>query len=256
MKFDKGNMMNILKSLLILAVAFAIIGCGDNNNDGSGGNGKGDGNGDSTELPADITAAFSSPLLPLSQELKNTLSYMGNEERLAYDVYNYLYAKWGIKQFNNIATKSEYKHIQSVQGLVQKYSLLDDNNKSFTNIDLPSLGYKDTPIDSMEAGKYDISAIQNLYDTLIVEGVKSEIDALKVACTIEVVDVDDLDDYIAIAEAENATDVLAVFNYLRNGSYNHYWAFDEGLKTRGVSDGCCSSAKALGHATCPTYPQK
>ena len=48
----------------------------------------------------------------LSEELVNTLSYMGNEERLAYDVYNRLYQEWGIKTFTNIANKSEIKHIQ------------------------------------------------------------------------------------------------------------------------------------------------
>ena len=36
---------------------------------------------------------------------------MGNEERLAYDVYNALYALFSdVKQFTNIASNSEYKH--------------------------------------------------------------------------------------------------------------------------------------------------
>jgi hypothetical protein len=39
-----------------------------------------------------------------------------------------------------------------------------------------------------------------------------------------------LDKYILLAEQSNASDVITVFNFLRDGSYNHYWAFDEGLK--------------------------
>jgi len=218
-------------------------GCG-----GSGGNGS-DTPVASTELPSEVQAAIDAPTSALSQELANTLSYMGNEERLAYDVYNYLYGEFGTKQFTNIATKSEYKHITSVQQLVQKYKL--DDTIAFSNVDLPSLGYINTPIASMQAGVYDISAIQALYDDLIAQGSESEIDALKVGCTIEVVDVTDLDAYIAIAKSDNATDIVTVFNFLRDGSYNHYWAFDKGLKNKGVENGCCTWSE-LCH---PEYPQ-
>ena len=204
----------------------------------------------STELPSDVQVAIDASTSTLSQELTNTLSYMGNEERLAYDVYNYFYKKFGTKQFTNIATKSEYKHISAVQELVRKYKL--DDAVAFTNIDLPSLGYINTPIESMKAGSYDISVIQKLYDDLTVQGSASEIDALKVGCIIEVVDVTDLDRDIAIAESENATDIVTVFNFLRNGSYNHYWAFDKALKNRGVSDGCCTLGEKYCH---PEYPQ-
>jgi hypothetical protein len=65
-----------------------------------------------------------------------------------------------------------------------------------------------------------------------------------------VVDVTDLDRDITIAQSENATDIVTVFNYLRDGSYNHYWAFDSGLKNKGVSAGCCTWAE-LCH---PEYP--
>ena len=71
---------------------------------------------------------------------------------------------------------------------------------------------------------------------------------------VEVVNIEDLNRDIAAAEA-SATSI--VFNYLRNGNYNHYWAFDEGLKNRGITDGCCSVPDALGFNFChPEYPQK
>jgi len=191
----------------------------------------------------------------LSEALVNTLSYMGNEERLAYDVYNKLYEEWGINQFTNIANKSEIKHIQAVQDLIQKYKLNDLNH--FTNVDLPALGYMNTAVEDMKAGTYDISKIQRLYDDLITMGSRSEIDALNVGCIIEVVDINDLDEYIHIAENSNASDVVDTFNFLRNGSYNHYWSFDKALKQRGISKGCCALGTIDGVNYChPEYPVK
>ena len=248
--------LNITKSTLLVASLFLTIGC----NSSSGGGSKGNGNGQNSEgnttsgLPASIESALNSEKSTLSEELANTISYMGNEERLAYDVYNKLYSEWGTKQFTNIATKSEYKHITAVQQLVQKYKMSDD--ASFTNIDLPALGYMNTPIEDMKAGTYDIAKIQNLYDDLVAKGSVSEIEALKVGCIVEVTDIDDLDKYLKMAQDSNATDVEEVFNFLRDGSYNHYWAFNKGLTKKGISDGCCTLGTVDGVNYChPEYPK-
>jgi len=228
----------------LLAVSTSLMASGNGEN-------RGKGTGSNTTLPVSIQAAIEAPTSTLSQALTNTLAYMGNEERLAYDVYNELYAQWGSRQFTNIASKSEYKHITAVQALVKKYKLNDDIN--FTNVDLPALGYKDTNIKEMEAGTYDISKIQRLYDDLISQGSGSEIDALKVGCIVEVVDVNDLDAYISLAKEDNATDIITVFDFLRKGSYNHYWAFDKGLKNKGENKGCCAVGQEYCH---PEYPKK
>ncbi len=250
-KSQKGKKMNrnIRNTMVAASATMLMSGCGS-----TGGNGNSTAT-TSTALPAAVQSAIEAPVSTLSQELTNTLSFMGNEERLAYDVYNTLYKEWGTKQFTNIATKSEYKHITAVQGLVQKYKLNDDAN--FTNVDLPALGYMTTAVEDMNAGTYDISEIQKLYDDLVAQGSTSEIEALKVGCIIEVVDVNDLDRDIELAEKEKATDVVTVFNFLRDGSYNHYWAFDKGLKKKGVSDGCCSLGTIDGVNYChPEYPKK
>ena len=221
---------NLVKNLLVVIAVLSMVGCG----------------GGSSSV---VEAAIGAPVSKLSQELTDTLAYMGNEERLAYDVYNALYEQYGTEQFTKIATNGEYKHITAVQELIQKYKLSDD--VSFTNIDLPALGYVNTNIEDMEAGTYDIAAIQKLYDDLVTQGSTSEIDALKVGCIIEVVDVNDLNRDIALAESEGATDIVTVFNFLRDGSYNHYWSFDKGLKNQGIADGCCSLATDYCH---PEYP--
>jgi len=89
--------------------------------------------------------------------------------------------------------------------------------------------------------------LKKFYD----KGIQSEQDALEVGCMVEVTDVNDLNGYIAIAQEVNATDLIDTFEQLRAGSYNHYWAFDEGLKDIGVTDGCC----ALGVDYCKDYPK-
>ena len=200
-------------------------------------------------LPSEVQAALDAPVSKLSQELTDTLAYMGNEERLAYDVYNALYKQYGTKQFTNIATNGEYQHIGAVQQLIQKYKL--DDTISFTNVVDP-LGYLNTPIEAMDAGVYDVPAIQKLYTDLMALAT-DEIEALKVGCIIEVVDVNDLTHDIALAQSENAADIVTVFGFLRDGSYNHYWAFDKGLKNKGAREGCCTLGVDYCH---PEYPQQ
>ena len=101
----------------------------------------------------------------------------------------------------------------------------------------------------MPSGVYGVTAIQNLYDTLYAQGSVSAQEALKVGCMVEVVDVNDLDEYII--ESKDNQAMLDTFDILLRGSYKHYWAFDKGLKNIGVSDGCCS----LGDDYCKSETQ-
>ena len=176
----------------------------------------------------------------LTQDLKNSLAYMGNEERLAYDVYLNLYDYQQsngieIKQLYNIATRAESKHIAIVQSLVQRYDL---NASDFTDVNETVVNDNNLSETNMPRGVYDIQKIQDLYDSLYALGQNSQEDALKVGCMVEVTDIDDLDKYITQAQDSNATDVEAAFNTLRDGSYNHYWAFDKALKNIGITNGC------------------
>ena len=176
----------------------------------------------------------------LTQELKDSLAHMGNEERLAYDVYMNLYNYYKeqgieIKQFYNIATNSEVKHIATVQDLVKKYNL---SVTDFTNVNETVVNQNNMSPNNMPSGVYDIPEIQELYDTLYALGQESQEDALKVGCMVEVTDVNDLDKYIKQAQDSNAQDVVSAFEFLRKGSYNHYWAFDKALKNLGVTNGC------------------
>jgi hypothetical protein len=206
-----------------------------------------------TRMPSDVREALLTPLATLTQEAKDTLSYMGNEERLAYDVYNKMFESFPEQRvFDNIATRSEFNHASIVQLLVKKYISSSDE---FSNIDLPVLGF-DSNISDIEAGKYDISGIQNLYDALVAKGTSSEQDALEVGCMVEVTDINDLLEKIEIARDSNASDVVSAFEFLRDGSYSHYWAFDRALKALGVTEGCCVVGEVDGVNYChDEYPQ-
>ena len=224
-------MKKVKKILSIATLAVLFTACG-----GGGGGG--------------TPGTISSGMYELSQDNKNDLAYMGNEERLAYDVYTYLYNYHGgsIRQFENIASKSETKHISIVRDLVNKYNITKDD---LTNLSTAPVASSTTSQSSLPAGKYDIASIQNLYNSLIAKGKRSKQDALEVGCMVEVTDVNDLNEKIAHAQESGAQDLIDAFNILRDGSYNHYWAFDKGLKDMGVEAGCCTLGDAYCHDEYP-----
>ena len=237
-----------LKSLMLVGTVFGLVACGSGTDTTSGGNGGG--SGPEAGLPVDVQAAIAGPLSTLTQALKDSITYMYSEEGLAHDVYLNIYKIQEVKQLQNIATKAEAKHIDAVNQIAQKYDL---NITKYPDTDKP---YSTDDLDRYGSGQYPVEPIQELYNLLYDKGIQSKKDALEVGCMVEVVDIDDLNAYIAEATASNAPDVLTVFNFLREGSYNHYWAFDEGLKNIGISNGCCSVPDYAGHNFChPEYPK-
>jgi len=218
-------------NLLIGLVLLVFIGCGDSNSSGKNGNGNGNGSGD-----GGFSIDSYSQTESISIDLKKHLAYMGNEERLAYDIYNKFYEFHDdVMAFKNIPTKSEIKHITAVQDLIQRY---DVNGTELSDSNFTSLNYQNYEISQMQPGVYGVKAVQELYDALITEASSDKISALKVACKVEVTDIDDLEKYLIVAKDENATDIIAAFDFLIEGSYKHYWAFDSALKSEGISNGC------------------
>ena len=167
-----------------------------------------------------------------SNQIKNSLAYMYEEERLAKEVYLAIYEKQPVQQLSKIASRAEVRHIDAVKKLANRYNVA-------------------TPY--QQAGSYKTPSIQRLYNELYAKGIRSKKDALEVGCMVEVVDINDLNNYINEAQQANAQDVLQTYDFLQKGSYNHYWAFDRGLKQIGVSDGCCSLGQQYCH---PEYPKK
>jgi len=179
----------------------------------------------------------------LTDDEKYALAYMWHEEKLAYDIYIELDKVNPANQLNSIATKSEINHITLVEDLIEWYDI------NVTNIPDYTINYSKEELDAMPIGVFAIDKIQKLYDDLYAIGAVSTQKSLEVGCMVEVVDVDDLLEFIEDAHGNEA--ILDTFTILLEGSYKHYWAFDNGLKKMNISDGCCS----LGIEFCkPDYP--
>ena len=237
----------LLNTLLISTALMALLGCDSDNSSNKGNNNDYTNENQAEEnIPTNVTDAISSNKSTLSQELKDSITYMYNEEKLAKDIYLNVYKMQPLQQLYNIASKSEIKHEDAVNDLAIKYDL---NTTLYPDTEVP---YDKKSLDQYGSGQYPVVAIQELYDMLYDKGIQSEKNALEVGCMVEVTDIDDLDKYMAQATDSNASDVYTVFDFLREGSYKHYWAFDKGLKSMGVSEGCCSLGTTYCH---PEYPQ-
>jgi hypothetical protein len=173
-------------------------GNGNGNGNGNAGNG-GNGNGTGTSV-LDIPAS------ELSADEAAALLFMREEEKLAGDVYNFLYTTWGQSTFQNIAA-SEQKHTDEIKVLLDRYGLTD-----------PAL----TP------GQFTNPDLQALYTQLTAQGSLSLADALKVGAAIEEIDILDLQ--TRLAQTDNA-DIQQVYNNLMSGSYSHLQAFTSVLLT-------------------------
>jgi hypothetical protein len=197
-------------------------------------------------VPCTTDPVMTVPSTGLTKEAAGALAHMWNEEKLAKDIYLAMYDLTGNQTFYNIASQSETQHQESVQNLIAAYDL---------NILDPDYGtgYSADALAAYGPGQYSIDAIKDLYDALYAKGSQSEVDALQVGCMVEVTDINDLDD--ELAKVQDYSNITTTFEFLRDGSYNHYWAFDRALKAIGVNDGCCS----LGAEYCKTpeeYPSQ
>jgi hypothetical protein len=167
-----------------------------NGNAGNGGNGNGTG-----------TSVLDIPASELSADEAAALLFMREEEKLAGDVYNFLYTAWGQPTFQNIAA-SEQKHTDEIKVLLDRYGLTD-----------PALA----------AGQFTNPDLQALYTQLTAQGSLSLADALKVGAAIEEIDILDLQ--TRLAQTDNA-DIQQVYNNLMSGSYSHLQAFTSVLLTQ------------------------
>lgn len=143
----------------------------------------------------------------------NGLTYMREEEKLARDVYDSMYAKWEVNPFGNIR-QSERVHMDRMKALLNSYG-----------IDDPVVANGDQP------GVFKSPTLQKVYYELVKSGTTSLTEALKAGAKIEELDIADLDERIAQTKKE---DILTAYKFLRMGSENHLRAFVRRLKSQGV----------------------
>jgi len=133
---------------------------------------------------------------------------MREEEKLAQNVYLYLYDQWKLPIFSNISN-SETRHFDAVGYLLKNFEIED-----------PALS---------EMGKFTNHEIAFLYDSLTQKGSESIVEALKVGAFIEEFDIADLRKLLAI---NNDSIVEGVYQNLLRGSNNHLRAFIGQLESR------------------------
>lgn len=150
------------------------------------------------------------PLSDVNLEEEEELLFMREEEKLARDVYVFLFEKWNQKTFQNIS-KSENQHMNAIKILIDKYGLLD-------------------PVGNNPIGVFSNPDLQSLYNLLISQGSVSLVEGLKVGAAIEEIDILDLDK--AITNTDNE-DFKIVYENLRKGSENHLRAFVEVMGKKG-----------------------
>ncbi len=141
----------------------------------------------------------------------NLLKHMREEEKLARDVYTKLYELYGLNVFHNIS-RSEQRHMDDILCLLEFYGIEDPASES--------------------QGIFENTTLQNLYDTLIIQGNISLTEALKVGATIEDVDIYDLMEF-----SEDTTNpaIISIFDGLTCSSRNHMRSFISQLTTNGLT---------------------
>ncbi|MDD3342912.1 MAG: DUF2202 domain-containing protein [Sulfurospirillaceae bacterium] len=148
------------------------------------------------------------PALVVVEPLTDTeaiasLLYMVEEEKMAMDVYETLYAQTGLAIFDKIAS-SEEKHMDALINVATKLGV-------------------DTSFISTEIGLFTNETISSLYTDLISQASSSTDAALAVGVLIEQTDIADLQS--TIAETDVALLGL-VYSHLLNGSEHHLSAFE------------------------------
>ncbi len=133
------------------------------------------------------------------------LAFMVQEEKLAHDLYVALGDEWGLRIFDRIAV-AETRHMESVSALLDAYGLED-------------------PTEGLEDGEFADAELQELYDSLLAQGLESETAALEVGVTVEETDIADLQERETDEES-----VAWVFDRLETASTHHLAAFEAALE--------------------------
>ena len=139
----------------------------------------------------------------LTQDEIQSLIHMRQLEKLARDVFLFLYQKWPDSIFNTIAS-SEQRHMDAIKTLLDKYEI-------------------DDPITNDSIGFFEDPDLTELFANLVDQGNRSLLDALIVGATLEDLEIYNLDE--ALSDIVVNPDIIKVYTHLTNGSENHLRAF-------------------------------
>lgn len=205
-----------LAATMLTALALTACGGGDNPAAPAGNGGPPlvvDADGNSTFMATALGPQLAAlPTETLSAAELGSLMFMREEEKLAGNVYTHLNTLWGLKVFANVA-RSESTHTEAVRQLLLRYQLTD-------------------PATNLGAGVFANADLQALYHQLVTTGSQSVVDGLKVAVTIEELDIQDLNTHLRSIDNQ---DIRLVCDNLLKGSRNHLRSFYKTLLQQGGS---------------------
>jgi hypothetical protein len=147
----------------------------------------------------------------ISNKEKESLLFMREEEKLAYDIYTAMYAKWDLTPFSNISS-SEASHMAAVKTLIDRYQLKDPVQPG--------------------SGVFTNQTLQQLYNQLLQQGNTSLTESLMAGAAIEEIDIRDLKEQLNFIQQ---ADIRTVYDNLMRGSRNHLRAFVRNLDMRGIT---------------------
>ena len=139
---------------------------------------------------------------PLSAEEIAGVSALLEEEKLARDVYTFLYGKWEIDAFQNIS-ESEQSHMNALISVLEQAGVSD-------------------PTSGFAAGEFPTTAVRELYDQFTTQGGQSLPEAFRAGAAIEEIDILDIE---KLEIQTTNSRLLRVFENLRRGSIRHLGAY-------------------------------
>lgn len=142
------------------------------------------------------------PAQSITNQQRDDLKYMWEEEKLARDVY--LTLSYHGRIFQNIA-KSEQNHMDAIEVLLEKYKIAKPASEII--------------------GEFKTAMFKKLFDELTTRGRLSFRDAIQVGLEIENLDITDLQTRMIGAPE----DFVLVFKRLLNASFKHRAAFERQL---------------------------
>ncbi len=157
-----------------------------------------------------VSTVFPAAETTLSGKVSDGLLLMREEEKLARDVYTFLYKSTGQQIFRNIAS-SEQTHMDQILRLLDFYGIPD-------------------PVSGFDYGQFKSGEMKALYKELTETGAKSLENALKTGATIEDLDIRDLK--LLISETSE-TSIITVYESLLKGSRNHMRSFISSMNRYG-----------------------
>ena len=156
---------------------------------------------------ASSTTDTSTETTVLTEEQKDMLFYIYQEEKVARDVYITLGNIYTNENTFASIQLSEQRHMDSARELCEKYGVSTEG------------------VDEDNVGSFVLPVLQELYDTCVSEGERSLLDALKIGELIEYTDIEDLE-HASVGMPE---DVVSVYHNLLEGSLSHLDAFQTAI---------------------------